>query len=130
MADVTQLFHAMERLARDLSCAGEIERLRSATWQPFVDIYELDDRIIIVVELPGVRKEDIDLHVANGVLRIEGVRSKQLPERVRSIHQIEIPHGRFARFLRLPGKTPVNRIDAKLDSGYLTITIPRGSSGG
>jgi hypothetical protein len=32
--------------------------------------------------------------------------------------------------LRLPGKTPVNRIDAKLDSGYLTITIPRGSSGG
>lgn len=130
MNDLSQLFREMERFALDLSCAGEVERLRSATWQPPVDIYEKEDKIVVIVELPGVQKEDINLQVANGVLRIEGDRYKQLPEGVRSIHQIEIRHGPFARYLRLPCNTPVDRIDAKLEGGYLTITIPRGSPDG
>ncbi len=96
-----------------------------STWQPPVDVYSCADRILVVVELPGVRKEDLSVDTENGILRIAGIRHKQIPDDTEHVHQMEIPYGQFARYVRLPESARVNEITAALEDGYLRISIPK-----
>lgn len=125
MRDLNHMFNQMQGIMQDLQGAARLEQVRSSTWQPLVDIYEGTDCIIIVVELAGVRKEDIQVTVSDSVLRITGVRSKQIPESAQHVHLMEIPHGPFARFVRLPACAAVDRIDAEYRDGYLTVRVHR-----
>ncbi len=95
------------------------------SWQPHIDVFEREDRFIIVVELPGVRKEQIEAHVENGILQIKGTREKRIPQGTTHVHQLEIPYGSFTRLLQLPQSADVKRIEAQYEDGFLTIEIPR-----
>jgi len=103
--------------------------LHRGSWQPPADIYERDDALIVVVELPGVDKGDISVTAEQGVLSITGVRPKRIPEGTHRVHQLEIPHGQYCRVLRLPDDADLEHIEAEYKEGYLVIEIPRGSSG-
>ncbi len=127
MRDLNHMFNQMQGIMRDLQGAARLEQVRSCTWQPLVDIFERPDCIVITVELPGVRKDDIKVTVSEGVLHITGVRAKQIPENVEHVHLMEIPYGPFARFVRLPACTAVERIEADYVEGYLTIKVHRNS---
>ncbi len=105
--------------------AGEIS---SVSWQPLVDIYERDDAVIIIVELPGVDKTRTDVSVDGELLKVSGFRPKQIPETTRHVHQMEIPYGHFTRIIRLSSSCDVDNIEAEYEHGYLTITIPRNPS--
>lgn len=94
-------------------------------WQPLVDIYECRDKLILVTELPGVDQKDIKLTVQNNLLRITGTRSKDIPAETQRVHQMEIPHGPFARVVELPPLCDIEHIEAEYDKGYLVVRIPR-----
>jgi HSP20 family protein len=100
----------------------------ASPWRPFIDIYERPHAILVVVELPGVRKEDLSLSVDRGVLAVAGYRHKETPAGVQHVHQMEIPHGPFKRTIQLHSSADVQNIKAEFKDGFLSIEIPRKGS--
>jgi len=125
MRDLNDMLNQMQGIMRGLEGAARLEQVHSSTWQPQVDIYERTNSVVIFVELPGVRKEDITVTVSDGVLQVSGVRTKRMPDRTQHVHLMEIPYGQFARFLRLPECAAIDRIEADFADGYLTIEVHR-----
>jgi HSP20 family protein len=105
--------------------SGYARQMQGTVWQPPVDVFEQDQGLVVVVELPGVAQDDIHVTVEKGVLTVRGQRDKQLPEETRHVHQMEIPYGAFGRCLRLPEFVDQQRIDASYRDGYLTIRLPK-----
>jgi HSP20 family protein len=93
--------------------------------EPAVDIAESENESVVVVELPGVKKEDIKISVENGWLTIKGERKSFEPtEKTRVLHR-EIEYQPFARSIKLPHRVDVNKISAQLENGLLRIFLPK-----
>ncbi len=93
-------------------------------WIPSMDVYEYQDKFIVLVELPGVKKEDIDITVKDNILKISGYRKELMSgERVR-IHQMEMSYGYFERILEVYNINP-EKISAQLNDGILLIVLPK-----
>ncbi|HOS04410.1 MAG TPA: Hsp20/alpha crystallin family protein [Candidatus Hydrogenedentes bacterium] len=108
-----------------LSHGPSFDPPHAATWQPPMDIFETDECLIIVAELPGVDKEQIGVQVECGILKISGSRPKDIPELTRHVHQIEIPYGHFTRGIKLPPCAALDHIEAQYENGYLHVRIPK-----
>ena len=93
---------------------------------PAVDIYESDDHeLVIKVELPDMKREDIHLTFENGVLTIKGERKFSDEVRRESYHRLERHHGTFSRSFTLPNTVDAARISASYKEGVLTIRLPQ-----
>jgi HSP20 family protein len=94
-------------------------------WVPHVDVYEAGDAAIVLVDLAGVPREQIQIAVERDQLTLSGVR--QPPHRApgRTIHALEVPYGAFKRTIYLPFPVDANRADAAYRDGFLEITLPR-----
>lgn len=103
----------------------QMEAFSPADWEPPLDIYETGHTIVIIAELPGVKKDQVNVTVEQNILTIEGEREKRVPSRTVHVHQMEIPYGRFARRIQLPATADVENIQAKFREGYLKIEVPR-----
>ena len=100
-------------------------QFEATQWQPPIDIYELDDRILIQVEVPGLQMDDLELHFERGELRVEGVRSRPpLPSPMRAA-RVEMMYGPFSRHIPLPDDARGDDIRATYDAGILQILVPR-----
>lgn len=71
-------------------------------WEPPVDVLETEAGLLIVVGLPGVRREEMEIVIGNGELLVRGTRHWPTSHRPARVHRIELPHGRFERRLPLP----------------------------
>jgi HSP20 family protein len=94
-------------------------------WMPAVDLVEDKDHFIVKAELPGMKKDDINLTLHEGCLTISGER---LPEQKRGdaeVHRTERFVGRFQRTLSLPAPVAVEKIAAQYKDGVLTVTLPK-----
>jgi HSP20 family protein len=92
-------------------------------WSPLVDIEETDDAWIVEAELPGVKREDVDVEVHDSELTISG----EIKERERTgvLRRRTRRQGRFEYRVTLPGRTDPDRIEAALNDGVLTLRIPK-----
>lgn len=91
-------------------------------WEPLVDVYELTDKFVILVELPGVKKEDIDITLKDGILRISGVKKEFSYENRVKIYRMEMNYGYFEKIIDV-GDVEEKDISAELKDGILTIYI-------
>jgi HSP20 family protein len=98
------------------------ERAESA-WYPGIDVYEIETGIIIVVELPGVKKENLEISLDNDYVIIEGKRYEPVYQFVKCHHR-ESLYGSFRRSIRLPRKIDEDNIKAELREGLLLIYMP------
>lgn len=95
------------------------------TSEPAIDVSENENESVIVVELPGVKKEDIKISLENGWLTLSGERkSFEAPEITRVLHR-EIEFKPFARSIKLPHQVDAEKISAKLANGLLKISLPK-----
>ena len=94
-------------------------------WQPRVDIYQTDSAVLIHVEAAGIAEENLNLHLENGQLVIQGERRQPPLPCPQHCVQVEISYGAFARVLPLPPDADAQNIRAIYQSGILQITIPR-----
>jgi len=97
-----------------------------AGWVPPVDLHETSDHYVITAELPGLKREDLQIHVHDRQLTLQGVR----PDRgtgCEQYHRVERGHGTFGRTFELPAPVDVERIVADLRDGVLTVTCPKTS---
>ena len=89
---------------------------------PTVNIFENEDGLVLLAELPGVKKEDITLEVKENTLRIAGERKINYPEDV-SFHRRERENFRFDRTLKLPFRVDDEKIKAEMNDGLLAIAV-------
>ena len=94
-------------------------------WEPRVDICETPGEIIVEVELPGVRREDVRIEIEGDVLHITGERRTTAERQERNYYRLERHYGRFARQLRLPSTVDREGIRAEFEAGILIITLPK-----
>jgi HSP20 family protein len=94
-------------------------------WAPRVDILENDATYQVTAELPGVKKEDVEITVENNVLTLKGERKFEKDVNKEQYHRIERAYGSFARSFTLPNRVAQEQVLAKFDNGLLTITIPK-----
>jgi HSP20 family protein len=95
-----------ERLHRQFFSLHET----GARWEPPIDVLETDEELLILVALPGVDLDEVDVVIDNGVLIISGQRTLPAELRNARIHRLELPQGRFERRLALPpGRFAVSR---------------------
>jgi HSP20 family protein len=90
-----------------------------------VDIYEENDKFVIKAEVPGVKKEDIDISIENNILTIKGERKFEKETKKENYHRAERYYGAFQRAFTLPGIVNQEKIKANLDNGVLTVEIPK-----
>lgn len=89
---------------------------------PTTDIYESDDTLTVVMEIPGVEKNSIDINVENDVLRVEGQISFGNYEGLEPLYT-EYNVGHFARSFTLSNKIDQQQISAQLEEGVLTLVL-------
>ena len=77
-------------------------RLALADWAPLVDVVEDKSEYVIKAELPEVKKEDVKVHVENGMLTISGERHFEKEEEGKKYHRVERSYGSFERTFTLP----------------------------
>ncbi len=93
------------------------------SWIPSMDVVENEKEFLVTVELPGMKKEDINVSMENNILTIEGERKSEKEEKNKTFHRIERAYGKFYRSVVLPKKVDENNIKATFKDGLLNITI-------
>ena len=94
-----------------------------ATWSPAVDVEETDSEYVIEAELPGVRREDVNMELARNELTITGEVKER--ERKGTLRRRTRRTGRFEYRVALPEQVDSEKIDAKLDQGVLTVRVAK-----
>ena len=92
---------------------------------PSVNTREGEDAYYIDVDLPGVKKEDVEISVDENLLTIKGKRETKEELEKEDYYRIESAYGTFSRSFTLPEKVDVEKIEAKSDNGVLEIVIPK-----
>ena len=103
----------------------ESDALISGSWTPACDIVETPDALVVTAELPGVRRDDIDISLDNGVLTLRGHRDLEQESQERTYHRIERSYGHFTRAFTLPRSVNPDQISATYVDGVLSIRMPR-----
>ncbi|HUP80907.1 MAG TPA: Hsp20/alpha crystallin family protein [Pirellula sp.] len=93
-------------------------------WTPALDLYQNNDDMIAMIELPGMRKEDIEISLHDGMLTISGERKTQTQEGEQA-ERTERYIGKFRRSITLPSRVDTNKVSATYKDGILTITLPK-----
>lgn len=94
-------------------------------WRPFVDVYETQDKLVVKMELGGVKKTDVQISLENDVLLIRGVRKERSEERKTSYHQMEIHYGPFEVVIPLPLRVEQEKVNATFNNGILEVSLPK-----
>ncbi|MGH9347103.1 MAG: Hsp20/alpha crystallin family protein [Vicinamibacterales bacterium] len=95
-----------------------------AGWTPPVDVCETEAQYVVTAEVPGLRREDVQIHMQDGRLTLSGTRPER-PVACEQYHRIERGHGAFSRTFQLPLAIAVDSITADLKDGVLTVVVPK-----
>jgi HSP20 family protein len=94
-------------------------------WTPALDVHEDKDNYVVKTELPGIKKEDIEVSLNDGVLSISGERKSETKHETAEVHRAERFFGRFQRTVALPSAVAADKIQAAYKDGVLTVTLPK-----
>lgn len=99
---------------------------REEIWRPPTDVYETEENIVVMMELAGVKEEDVEVTLFNDILVVAGKRQDaDRPEKVR-YHEVGIHFGRFRSEIFLPIVVKPECIEAKYENGFLSIWLAKG----
>jgi len=102
-------------------------RMGSSMRVPDTDVVEAENEIQVVCELPGLKRDEVELSLENNVLTISGEKHEAKEERStgETYHLSERRWGRFSRSFVLPREVDQDRINASFENGVLTVSIPK-----
>jgi HSP20 family protein len=101
---------------------GWVEQGRVA---PAMDVRETEDAYVIEADVPGLKKDDVHIEVADNVLTIKGERTEEQRENRKDYHRVERQFGSFVRSVSIPGGFDAGRVSARFENGVLTVTLPK-----
>jgi len=94
-------------------------------WFPAVDVYEDKDNLLVKAELPGLKKEDIEISLHDGFLTLSGERKGEEKHQEADVYRSERWAGRFHRSIKLPCRVETDKITATYNEGVLTVNLPK-----
>ena len=100
-------------------------RAATTAWAPALDISERKDAYLVTVELPGLKPEDLDITMEDGLLTIKGERQFTAESSEQQFHRVERRYGAFRRSITLPAQVQAEQIEASFDNGVLQIVVPK-----
>lgn len=113
---------------------GALDRLFDETWRTArsgsdtgalaLDVHETDNAYLVSAALPGVNADAVNINLQDGVLTISGEVEQQTPENSRAL-MLERGYGKFQRSIRLPQSVDTGSVEARMENGVLTLTLPK-----
>jgi HSP20 family protein len=94
-------------------------------WTPALDVFEDKDNVYVRAELPGMKKEEVDVSLHDGSLSIAGERKSEEKFKDAEVYRSERFVGRFQRTVTLPSTVAADKIKAQYKDGLLTVTLPK-----
>ena len=119
---------AWPNFGRLLNLNDELDRLFETplqAWAPALDVREDKDKYTVDLELPGFKREDINVHLEDGSLIISGERKPETAGEGTEVHRQERYYGKFSRALTLPVAVSPDKVKAAFKDGILTVTLPK-----
>lgn len=101
------------------------EGLLTDGWFPAVDIHEDGNNIYLKAEIPGVRKDDLNISLDNNILTIKGEKKQESEVNEENYHRMERYYGSFSRSFTLPASVDSAKVAAVYKDGILTLTLPK-----
>jgi HSP20 family protein len=124
--DVLALQNRMNSIFQDFSRnGGENEQIAAAGFVPPVDIYEDEHKLVLKLEIPGIRQEDLDVRMENNTLSVRGERSFESEGKEENFHRVERRYGSFYRGFTVPNTIDSESIKADYDAGVLRIELQK-----
>jgi HSP20 family protein len=104
------------------------ETIPFSAWTPLCDVYETDKELVLKMELPEMKKEDVHVTVENNLLTLRGERKFDEKVERENYHRVERQYGEFLRTFTLPTFVDGNKISAEFKDGLLTVTLPKNTA--
>lgn len=123
--DIENLHREMNRLFDFFPSLGSQEESFVAKWAPAVDIADTKDNLIIKADLPGLKKEDIDVSIQDNRLIIRGEKKKEEQVKEQDYLRTERFYGSFQRAIVLPSEVDPSKINASFKDGVLELTLAK-----
>jgi len=92
-------------------------------WSPDVEVSERDGNLVVSADLPGIRKEDIDIELQDDALILRGKRNEEHEEKRGNVSYTERSYGSFVRTIALPPAVKPDDMDATFQNGVLRVTL-------
>jgi HSP20 family protein len=94
-------------------------------WSPALDVHDEKDNLVVQVELPGMKKDEIDISLHDGVLTISGERKTEREQKEGETFRSERYFGKFQRSVTLPTQVDTGKVQATYKDGVLTVSLPK-----
>ncbi len=123
---MNRLHQDLDRLMNRDFNGREDESLGAVSeWMPAVDVQETKEAFLITADLPGVKPDDIDITMENGVLTLRGHREHETRTEEKGYRRVERSSGEFFRRFTLPDVADADSIEANCNNGVLTVRIAK-----
>jgi HSP20 family protein len=122
-----RLGEGMEQLFADFGVGGMMPRgfNELAAWTPQIEVFERDNQLVIRADLPGLKKDDVQIELRDDSVVIQGERQEERKEEREGFYSTERMYGRFYREIPLPEGADTDQATATFRDGVLEIAIPR-----
>jgi HSP20 family protein len=118
-----------DRLFDDLASRHFVRPLGSdwarGNWSPAINVLEKTHAIEITADMPGLRAEDVEVTVQDGVLTLTGERKFEEASEGETYHRVERGYGRFERTFNLPDTVDTDKIEARFKDGEMLVVLPK-----
>jgi HSP20 family protein len=125
--EAASLQNRMNALFQDFSRTPGVEGEFSSTtgFVPPVDVYEDEHKIVLKLEVPGIKQEDLDVRLENSTLTVRGERKFEKEEKKENFQRVERRYGSFSRVFSLPTSVDSENVTAEYDSGVLKLELSK-----
>ncbi|MGC2638399.1 MAG: Hsp20/alpha crystallin family protein [Acidobacteriaceae bacterium] len=123
--DVLALQNRMNSLFQEYGRNQAEGDVATAAFVPPVDIYEDQHHIILSLEVPGMKQEDLDIQLENNVLTVKGERKFEKEQKEENFHRIERRYGSFYRSFTIPNTVNPEGVKASYDAGVLKLELEK-----
>ncbi|HUJ79867.1 MAG TPA: Hsp20/alpha crystallin family protein [Nitrospiria bacterium] len=131
--DLSRMERAMERMADDLFGRHWFDfnwpdrlRLRELEWrEPAIEITEEKDELVIKAEIPGIKKEDVQVNLSDHLLTIRGEKKQEREVKEKGYFYSERAYGSFCRSIELPTDVQAGKVHASFKDGLLEVRLPK-----
>jgi HSP20 family protein len=113
------------RVFQQMAPWGDVGQGRELAWNPSFEIRETDDAFLFKGDMPGVKQEDLDIHIVGNTLQISGKREREEEKDEGTLHTYECSYGSFSRSFSLPDSADLDKVRCDLKNGVLTLAVPK-----
>ena len=123
--DVLALQNRLNSVFQDYNRGNESDSLATTAFVPPVDVYEDEHKIVLKLEIPGMKESDLDIQLENNLLTVRGERKFEKEEKEENFHRIERRYGSFYRSFTIPNTVNPENVKASYDAGVLSIQLEK-----